>query len=450
MKKNEIVRLCITDITNEGNGVGRADDGMAVFVPFTAVGDVVDVKIVKVQKSFAYGITEKLVERSQSRCDADCEVFYKCGGCSLRHISYESELEIKQGYVEASMTRIGKLDVEFEKILGCEKTEGYRNKAQYPVTMLNGEAVCGFYSKRSHRVVPVKHCKLQPKVFSEICNQVLKFHNDNKIPVYDEITGKGLLRHIYIRRGESSGEIMLCLVLTKLREDIYRGFAEYIAKCFPDIKSVVMNLNPKNTNVILGRKCVTLYGNDTITDIMCQNKIEISPLSFYQVNTKQAEKLYGIAKDYANLSKNDTVLDLYCGAGTIGLSMAREVKKVIGVEVVEDAIKNANRNAQLNGIKNAEFICGDSGEIAQKLVERGECPDVIIADPARKGCDKLSLDAMIKLSPSRIVMVSCNHTTAARDCAYLCENGYKTEKCRAVDLFPKTTHVECVILMSRK
>jgi len=448
LKKNDFISLEITGMTNEGNGVGRAPDGQAVFVPFTATGDKISCKIVKTAKSYAYGIVDEIIKPSEHRCDSDCEAFYKCGGCSFRHLSYEHELQIKQDFVRDSFERIGKLSPEFEEILGCCQTDGYRNKAQLPVASVDGKAVAGFFSKRSHRVMPLRDCSLQPKEFIGIINSVLCYQNENCLSCYDEQTGKGLLRHIYIRRAEHTKETMLCLVVTKRTSD-YDKLAGMIAEKFPQIVSVVLNINPKNTNVVLGRECVTIFGKDTITDVMCNNRIEISPLSFYQVNTPQAERLYAIAQEYAQLTQNDTLLDLYCGAGTIGLSMADKVKKLIGVEIVPPAIENAKRNASLNGVENAEFICADAGKAASRLVEKGEKIDVIIADPARKGCDKLSLDSMIKLSPKRIVMVSCNHATAARDCAYLEQNGYKAVKCRAVDLFPRTTHVECVTLLER-
>lgn len=448
MKKNDYLDLEIKGMTNEGNGVGKAPDGMAVFVPFTAVGDKIYCKIVKAEKSYAYGIVDSVLSPSENRCDNDCEAFYKCGGCSFRHFTYEQELSIKQDFVKASFERIAKLSPKFEEILGCDKVDSYRNKAQLPVASVNGKAVAGFFSKRSHRVMPLSDCKLQPSEFFKIVNEVLCYQNEKGLSCYDETTGKGLLRHIYIRRGEHTGETMLCLVVTKKTSD-YDELAELVVSKFPQIVSVVLNINSKNTNVVLGTQCHTIFGKDTITDIMCKNKIEISPLSFYQVNTLQAEKLYEIAGEYAELSENDTLLDLYCGAGTIGLSMASRVKKLIGVEIVAPAIENAKHNAKINGIKNAEFICADAGKATQSLIERGEKIDVIIADPARKGCDKLSLDSMIKLAPRRIVMVSCNHATAARDVKYLTENGYNVEKVRTVDLFPRTTHVECVVLMTR-
>ncbi len=450
LQKNEIIELEITDITNEGNGVGRYKD-IAVFVPMTAVGDVIICQIVKVKKTYCYGIIKEILIASEHRIQSDCPVYKQCGGCSFRHISYEEECRIKENFVKNSFHRIGKLDPEFEPILPCDTQYNYRNKAQYPVAEINGKAVCGFYAKRSHRVVEYTDCLLQPKIFSEIISFIMKFLNDCNIQAYNEIKLSGLLRHIYMRRGEHSGEIMVCLVVTSIvKASMFTELVPILVSKFESIKSIVLNENPKNTNVILGSKLKTIYGKDTITDIMCGNRIEISPLSFYQVNTSQAEKLYSLAEKYSDLCKTDILLDLYCGTGTIGLSMCDKVKKLVGVEVVSDAIENARNNAKVNSLdEHSEFICGDAGEIAKILYGRGDCPNVIIADPARKGCDRESLEYMAKMSPDRIVMISCNHTTAARDCAILEELGYETIKVRTVDLFPRTTHVETVVLMSR-
>lgn len=449
MKKNDIIEIEITGMTTEGNGVGRYNN-VAVFVPMTAIGDVIKARVTKLMKTYAYGIIEELTTPSQDRIESNCEAYRKCGGCSFRHISYEAELSIKDNFVRDAFKRIGKLDVPFEEILGCDNADFYRNKAQYPVTEQDGKAVCGFYSKRSHRVVPFTACKLQPKEFEEIVDFIMEKVNEAKIPAYNEETGEGLLRHIYLRKGFHSGEIMACFVVTSWCKKELMGIANALQATFPNIKSIMMNKNSKNTNVILGYDSKTILGSDTIADVMCGNKISLSPLSFYQVNTEQAERLYAVAKEFAQLSENETVMDLYCGAGTIGLSMADKAKRVLGVEIIPQAIENAKRNAKENNIDNAEFICGDASEIATALAEKGEKPDVIIVDPPRKGCDHQTLDAIVKMSPERVVMVSCNPATAARDCAILCENGYVPQKAKAVDMFPRTTHVECVVLMSKE
>lgn len=447
MKKNDIIKLKIDGITNEGSGVGRYE-GMAVFVPFTAIGDEINCRIVKLKKTFAYGIVEDIINLSNDRIEPDCCTYKKCGGCSFRHISYEAELKAKQSFVKDSFERIGKLSVPFDDIIGCKDIYHYRNKAQYPVCEKNGRLRCGFYSKRSHRIVDNRDCSLQPENFNEIANFTAELLSEKGFTAYDEESGNGQIRHIYIRHGFHTGEIMLCIVATENSKH-FKDISVEISNKFSEIKSIVLNINSNRTNVILGSQNIVLFGKAYITDIMCGNKVRISPHSFYQINTPQAEKLYSIAKEYADLKGDETLLDLYCGIGTIGFSMVESIKKLIGVEIVPDAVENAKLNAELNGIGNAEFICGDAGTVANMLIERGETPDIIIADPARKGCDSVSLDAMIKMSPKKIIMVSCNPSTAARDVRYLCDNGYEFTKGQAVDMFPRTTHVECVVLMTR-
>lgn len=450
MKKNETITLEITGMTAEGNGVGRSGDGMAVFVPLTAVGDVISCKIVKVAKSYAYGIIDSIITASPERADSCCPVSAKCGGCTFRHMTYSAELAVKDKLVRDAFMRLGGFsDIPFEEICGGDE-DFYRNKAQYPVAEQNGKLICGFYSKRSHRVVPFTDCRLQPEIFGKITEECLKFANEKKIPAYIEENGSGVLRHIYIRRGFHSGEIMVCFVVkNKSRLSDFSDIARKVADKFPDVKSVVINVNPKITNVILGTENITLFGSDEITDILCEKKITLSPMSFYQVNTAQAEKLYRCGMDYAELTGSETVLDLYCGAGTIGLTFSDKAQKIIGCEIVPEAIENAKRNAELNGVRNAEFYCGDAGELAAKLADEGTVPDVAVIDPPRKGCGKLTLDSLIKMSPKKIVMISCNPATAARDTKYLADNGYEIKRARAFDLFPRTGHVETVVLLTK-
>ncbi len=446
MKKNEIITLEITDITSEGNGVGRYEN-IAVFVPETAVGDVIKAKIVKVLKSYCFGIVQEIITPSVDRITSDCPYFPKCGGCSFRHISYESEAKLKEKFVYDAFTRIGKIQTEYMPILACENLDRYRNKAQYPVGKDNEKNICGFYAKRSHRIINGTDCKLLPESFSEIAEFIINFTNENNIPAYDEITRKGLIRHIFIRQGYHSKEIMICFVVT--RKSYFNNICEELVKKFPNIKSIVMNINPDNTNVILGKKTVVLWGESNISDVMCGNIVDIASESFYQVNTQQAEKLYRQAKEFSELTGQETLIDLYCGAGTIGLSMADQVKKLIGAEIVPQAVENAKKNAERNGIENAEFICGDAGKTATELLSRGVQPDIVVLDPPRKGCDSATLDAVTEMNPKKIVMISCNPSTAARDTKILVEKGYRVNKVRAVDLFPRTGHVECVVLMSR-
>lgn len=448
LRKNDIVTIDITGITSEGNGVGR-HEGFAVFVPSSAVGDRLDVRIVKVNKSFAYGITENVVTPSPDRCESDCPVSRKCGGCSLRHITYEAELRMKEQLVTDAFSRIGGLDVPFGEILGCDVVDEYRNKAQYPVAELDGKSVFGFYAPRSHRVIPFGECRLQPLIFNEISARATALCDEHGIPPYSEESGKGILRHIFLRKGFHSGEIMLCFVVKKPCEEKLLTVCRELVSEFTDIKTAVMNINPDNTNVILGKKTIPLIGDGIIHDTMCGRRVALSPQSFYQVNTEQAEKLYAIAADYADFSGDEILLDLYCGAGTIGLSMAHRVRKLIGVEIIPQAIENAKRNAADNGIENAEFFCGDAGTIAEKFAADGLSPDVIVLDPARKGCDDTAINAVLSMAPEKIVMISCNPSTAARDCKKLCDGGYTPVCGRAVDLFPRTNHVECVVLISK-
>ncbi|SDN30257.1 23S rRNA (uracil1939-C5)-methyltransferase [Acetanaerobacterium elongatum] len=449
LKKNDIIPLEITDITNEGNGVGRAD-GLAVFVPMTVVGDILRVHITKVLKSYAYGIVKEIVAPGAGRITADCSVFSRCGGCSYRHMSYEAELNIKKKQVFDALKRIGGLHFEEQMIIPSPQTEGYRNKAQYPVRAdENGHCIAGFFAQRSHRLISCTDCTLQPKLFEEVTNEVLAFANRYKIPPYKEENGSGLLRHIYLRYAGATGELMVCLVINGKNLPHADMLIQTLTEKHPQVKSIVLNHNRADTNVILGEKCTTLYGSGTITDILRGVKVRLSPLSFYQVNRLGAERLYEAVEEFAQPNESDLLLDLYCGAGTIGLSMARKVNKLIGVEIVPEAVDNARENAVLNGFSNCEFLCADASGAALELERRGTKPDIIILDPPRKGSDYECLSAVVRMNPSRIIMVSCNPATLARDLKQLEELGYKAEKARAVDMFPRTAHVECVVLMSR-
>ena len=460
LAKNQVCMTEITDMTAEGNGVCHID-GIAVFVPDTAVGDKLNVRIVKVLKNYCFGIIENIIEPSPDRITDSCKIYKKCGGCVFRHISYEAECRIKSSIVTEAFARIGHLvPKEILPIFASDSIEGYRNKAQYPYAdCKNADSKSspkfGFYAPRSHRLVPVTYCELQPVAFGDIlsiCEKKLGTDEFRAIKPYNESTGNGVLRHLYIRQGFHSEKIMVCFVIAKensvIRKQLTALGNALIAEN-PQIISVMININPQKTNVILGNKTVCLIGNDTISDTLCGVPVSLSPQSFYQVNTAQAEKLFSEAKRLAAPKKDELLLDLYCGAGAIGLSMANEVGKVIGVEVVPQAIEDAKANAKRAGISNAEFYAGDAGTIAAKFAEDGTMPDIIVLDPPRKGCDNQTLDACLKMAPSRIVMISCNPSTAARDAAYLCENGFTLDVLRPADFFPRTKHVECVVLMSR-
>ncbi len=445
MQKNDLVPLTITDITNEASGVGRYE-GMAVFVPGAAVGDQLEVRIVKVLKSYAYGKIEQIVRPSSDRIEDGCGVSRKCGGCSLRHISYEAECRIKQNWVTEHFRRIGGLDPTILPILPSPSLCGYRNKAQYPIRRSpEGQVQIGFFAPRSHRVVENHFCDLQPCFFGEILELVQNFLETYHISIYDELSHQGLVRHLFLRWGEQTGQIMVCLVINGKDLPHADSLIQILTKAFPQIASIQLNCNTAKTNVILGPNCRVLYGSPVILDILCGVKVALSPLSFYQVNRSGAEKLYRIAADFAGLTGKELLLDLYCGAGTIGLSMAHLAREVIGVEIVKEAVENAKENARRGKIENARFFCDDAAGAARSLAAEGLRPDVVILDPPRKGCDRSLLETIGQMAPERIVMISCNSATAARDTAILCQNGYQAVQLQAVDMFPRTAHVECVV-----
>lgn len=446
LKKNDRIQLKIESCSSNGSGVGR-HDGMAVFVPATAVGDEITAHILKVKKSYAFAKVESVAVPSPDRIPPECPVYLKCGGCVFSHMTYDAEAKIKAEHVAECFRRIGGVTPVFEPIISAEIDKRYRNKAQYPVAIENGEIKTGFYSPHSHRVVHCPDCLLQPEEFQGILGVFSDYIKKNGVSVYDETSHRGLLRHIYIRKGSASGEIMVCAVVNGKKLPDEEGLVEALLKEEKSIKSIIVNSNTKDTNVILGSECRTLWGGDCITDILCGLKFRISPLSFYQVNRNQAERLYGKAAEYAALTGSETVLDLYCGAGTIGLSMAKNAKEVIGVEIVPEAIEDAKINAELNGIKNARFICGDAAQAAEVLKNEGIRPDVIILDPPRKGCSPEMINTAAQMKPERIVYVSCDPATLARDCGVFKELGYTAEKATPVDMFPRTGHCECVTLL---
>ncbi len=446
--KNEEIVLEITGVANEGNGVGKYN-GIAVFVPFAVTGDIVKVKIVKVMKNYCFGKLLEVIEKSPLRIETDCDIFTKCGGCVYRNIGYSSEIEIKTQKVYDCMKRIGGIDMAPQNAVFGEELR-YRNKVQYPCDTSGN---IGFYSLRSHRVIPFTNgkCLLQPAEFDNAVNKVSAFFKQSGVSFYNEETKKGVIRHIYFRKGFATGEIMAVLVINGKNFNLSSEFVELLKSCFGEnLKTVLLNFNLKDTNVILGKEGSVIYGNGYITDILCGVKIRISPYSFYQVNRDMAEKLYCKAAEYA-CPENKTVLDLYCGAGTIGLSMANRAKEIIGVEIVSQAVEDAKFNAESNGIKNARFICDDASGAAEKLAKEGIKPDVVILDPPRKGCDKVLLNTVAnEFLPERIVYVSCDPATLARDCAILKEFGYMLCEYTPFDLFPRTEHIETVALLSRQ
>ena len=448
LKKNDELSLEITGFTSEGSGVGHVN-GQAVFVAGAAAGDTVRAVIIKAKPNYAVGKLLHIEKASPDRIQPDCPVFPRCGGCVFRHVSYEAELRLKQQRVEDAFRRIGHIETPVSPIRGAASPDRYRNKAQYPVAMCNGRLQTGFYAPFSHRVIDCKNCLLQPEAFARLLRAAAKWAEKYKIPVYDEQTGKGLLRHVYLRRGFATGETMVCLVING--EKIYQPEALLagLLKADRSIQTVLLNHNTEKTNVILGRRCTVLYGEGYIEDVLCGRRFRISPLSFYQINHDQAQRLYEQAAAFALTEPTKTLLDLYCGAGTIGLTMADKVETLIGVEIVPEAIEDAKTNAALNGVTNAEFLCADAAQAAKELRARGVTPDAVILDPPRKGCDETLPEIIAGMEPERIVYVSCDPATLARDCARFAALGYKVQQAVPFDLFPRTVHVETVVLMTR-
>lgn len=450
IKKNDIVTLSITGMTAEGLGVGR-HEGMAVFVPLSAPGDELRVKIVKVAKNYAYGKLLEPLSPSPDRIEADCPVFSQCGGCCYRHISYEAEKRIKWERVRDALSRIGGLeDLPLRPILGAESRDHYRNKALLPLgTAADGALTMGFYAVNSHRIVDCASCLLQPEEMNAAMAAFRNWEKQYGDPVYQEESHTGRMRRLYLRKGEKTGEFMACVVVNGNGLHHEQELVSALKAAVPGLTSVVINSHREKTNVALGKKCRTVWGKETIQDELCGLRFHLSPLSFYQVNRTQAERLYEKAAEYAGLTGRETVLDLYCGAGTIGLSMANRAKKIIGVEIVPEAIENARQNAADNGITNAEFLCGDAAKAAAELASRNERPDVVILDPPRKGCSPELIETVVQFAPQRIVYVSCDPATLARDLKRFLELGYPPQEATPVDMFPATAHVECVCLLTK-
>ena len=454
LQKNQILTLRIERLSSDGSGVAHSPDGETVFVPGAAPGDEADVRIVKDCKRYAFGILDHLRTPSPDRIPVDCAVAGPCGGCSLRHLDYTAELRAKQENVTDAFRRIGGLDVPVLDICPSPEVDRYRNKVQFPVGLdKDGNPCIGFYAGRTHRIVPCPDCKLQPGVLNDIGNALCRFFAENGIQPYNEETGRGLVRHIFLRRGAHSGQIMVCLVCTRPNFPHAEALCTRLREQFADIATILLNVNSKNTNVILGTETHTLYGPGYIEDTLCGVPVQLGPLSFYQVNTLAAERLYGIAAQYAQLTPDDLLLDLYCGMGTIGLSMVDHCRELVGVEIVPEAIESAKANAARMGeavAAKSRFFCADAGQAATRLAAEGLHPDVVMLDPPRKGCDEATLSAVVRMAPRRVVYVSCNPATAARDAAWLEQNGYHAEKVQPVDLFPRTKHVETVVLLSRE
>lgn len=447
LHKNYIID--ITGMTHEGQGVGRIQ-GFTVFVDGAIPGEKAEVRIETLKKSYAVGKLINLHQRAEDRCTHFCPQFEQCGGCALQHMTYEAQLRFKTNTVKDNLRRIGKLEnITVHETLGMDKPLYYRNKVQYPVGMAGGKPVIGFYAPRSHDIIPNLRCGIQTEISDNIKDFLEAFLQQHHISVYDEKTGWGLVRHLMTRVGFTTGEVMVVLVING--QDLPKKdlLVQQLTARFPAIKTIVLNSNTRNTNIILGDRNVTLYGDGTITDNIGPFRFKISPLSFFQVNPVQTRVLYEKALEYAGLEGSETVFDLYCGIGTISLFLSQKAKKVYGVEVVEDAIRDACENARINEVDNAEFIVGEAERVIPDMYAQGVRADVVVVDPPRKGCDERLLQTLVDMQPRRIVYVSCNPSTLARDLKFLGEHGFAAREVQPVDMFPWTAHVETIIKMTK-
>lgn len=464
-RKDDIITLRIDDMGIDGEGVGKMD-GFPFFVKDAVIGDLVEAKVMKVKKGYAYARLIQVIEPSPDRTEPRCPYHKQCGGCQIQALDYPAQLAYKENKVRNNLMRIGGfskelLDQVMEPVVGMEDPFYYRNKAQFPIGVdKKGDLVTGFYAGRTHSIIPNTDCVLGVKENRIILEMILDYMKKYKVSAYDETTRKGLVRHVLIRKGFTSGEIMVCVIINGDNLPQEDKLVDTLIKV-KGMTSISVNINKENTNVIMGKDCRTIWGQDTISDVIRMRSMEninageeivfaISPLSFYQVNPVQTEKLYSIALSYAELTGTETVWDLYCGIGTISLFMAKRARQVYGVEIVGQAIADARENARRNNIDNASFYVGKAEEVLPKLYqEKGIRADVICVDPPRKGCDEACLETIVKMAPKRIVYVSCDSATLSRDLKYLCANGYELRRARAVDLFAQTVHVETVVALHR-
>ena len=446
--KNQIYEAEIVDYTSEGQGIAKIE-GCVVFVPNAIVGEKCRIRIEKAAKTWAAGKIVELLEKSPHRINRACPVAKLCGGCAFHHLDYEEESRLKAERVRTCLNRIGGEALESVPILAAPTCQGYRNKAQYPVSAKKGKAYAGFFRQGSHEVVENQRCLILPEECDAVKEIVIDYVNQYRVMPYDEKAHKGLLRHIYVRRGAVSGQILVCLVLNGRQLPKAEVLIERL-KRVKGFTTLVVSVNERPGNAVLGEEFVTLYGPGYIEDTLCGLRFRLSPRSFYQVNHHQAQRLYEAAISRAEITKNDTVLDLYCGVGTITLAMAKAAGKVIGVEVIPQAVEDARDNAKRNGIDNAEFFCGDAGQAALELEKQGISADVVVVDPPRKGLNADTIEALSRFAPRRIVYVSCDPATLARDVALLKERGYKLADVLAADLFPRCAHVETIVLLCRQ
>lgn len=449
LHRGDPLQVSIETATIDGSGVARVD-GQVVFAPGALPGERCSVRIAHIGRSAVFAQLLSVLTPSAHRVEPDCPYFPRCGGCALRHVDYEQELALKQAHVQSCLTRIGGQTISALPITGAAQTDGYRNKVQFPVQEQDGRPVAGFFSGKTHRVIPVRHCRIQPDCADAIRGAVLAWMEQYHIRAYDEQTHAGYIRHIYIRFGAESGQILVCIVANCAQLPKKKQLVAALLAAEPGITTIVFSPNTKKGNTVLGTEFHPLYGNGTITDTLCGLQFRLSAPAFYQVNHAQAERLYEKAVQLAGLTGNETVLDLYCGTGTITLCLARHAKKAIGVEIVPQAIEDAKFNAAQNGMENAEFFCMDAGQAAKMLADRRIRPDVIVVDPPRKGVSADVIEAISAMAPQRVVYVSCDPATLARDLKLLTAAGYTLQTAEAFDLFPRCAHVETVVLLSHK
>ena len=454
IEKNKEYILDIVSQGYEGEGIAKINDTFTVFIEGALKGERVNVRIVKSKKSFAYGKLLEVIEPSLERCEAKCSIHKRCGGCKLQYSTYKEQLNFKFERVKDCITKIGKLDESIVQFpLGMDEPWRYRNKVQLPIGMINGELKIGFFAPRSHEIIDMETCLIQDEIADKVVGITRTWIKKNNIKPYN-IDGKydetGILRHIMIRRGFTTNEVMVVLVTNGSKLPNKDEFISLITENIPGIKSIVQNINSKPTNVILGQECITLWGESTISDYIGEFKFNISPLSFFQVNPVQTEVLYNKALEYAGLTGDETVFDAYCGTGTITLFLSQKAKKVYGVEIIPQAIENANINAKENNVNNVEFFVGESEVVIPDLINKGIKADVVVVDPPRKGCDVKLLNAITNIDAKKIVYVSCDPSTLARDLAILEGNGYKTVRVQPVDMFPHTAHIETCVLLQRR
>ena len=451
LSKNKEYIVDIVDIGQGGVGIGKYE-GFTVFVDGGLVQDKIKVKITKSKKNYAVGDIVEIIEKSPFRVERKCsESLRQCGGCQIQELDYQKQLDVKTNEVKQVISRIGKLDdVVIHDTLGMEHPFRYRNKAQFPIQKKDNMPVIGFYKKKSHDLISTDECIIQHEVNDKIIKIIKTYIRAYNVSIYDEKTHKGLLRHLVTKVGFTTGEVMIVLVANGKKLPYLKELASVLKENIPGFKTLVVNVNTQKTNVILGKENIVAYGDGMIRDYIGELVFEISPLSFFQVNPLQTEVLYNKALEYANLGENDTVFDIYCGIGTISLFLAQKAKKVYGIEIVEDAIKDAKRNAKINNMDNVEFYVGKAEEVVPKMYKEGKRANVVVVDPPRKGCDEKVLDTIVSMEPDRVVYVSCNPSTLARDLAYLNERGYKCHEIQPVDMFPHSVHVENVPWLSKE